>query len=90
VLLTYLNVLAHLVSLNVAAEFLLEVDDFDFQEAYLLHQVLVELVLVNLAALLGKQLHFLLDEGEDQNLLVLVQHAVATLVEHIDELLGRA
>ena len=44
---------------------------------------------MHFAALLGKQLHFLLDEREDEDLLVLIEDAITALVEHIDELLRR-
>jgi hypothetical protein len=86
-LLTNLNVLAHLRPLNVDAQFVLELNDFLLEKAHLLHQVLIQLILVHFAALFGKQLHFLLDEGEDEDLLVLVENAIATLVENIDKLL---
>ena len=45
---------------------------------------------MHLAALFGEQLHFLLDKREDQDLLVLVEHAVAALIKHVDELLRRS
>lgn len=89
VLLTNLNILAHLRSLDVSAQLVLVVSDFSFKESDFLHEVLVKLVLVDLAALFSVQLHFLLNNGEDGNLFVLVKHAIATLVKDFDELVWR-
>ena len=41
---------------------------------------------MDLAALLCKQLHLLLDNAEDKDLLVLVQNAITTLIEHLNKL----
>lgn len=90
VFLTDLDVLANLSLLNVTAQLFLENNDFGFKEPNLLHQVLVELVLMHLAALCRKKLHLFLDQGEDEDLLVLVQHAITALVEDVNELLRRA
>ena len=86
-LLTDLDVFAHLSLLDILSHLILEHDDLGLQEPHLLHQVLVELILVHFAALLGKQLHFLLDERKYEDLLVLVQYAVTTLVEDVNEVL---
>ena len=89
VLLADLHVLAHLVLLDVDAQLVLEPDYLGLEQAHFLHQVFVQLVLVHLAALFGRQLHFLLDERENEDLLVLIEDAITALVEHIDELLRR-
>ena len=89
VLLADLHVLAHLVLLDVDAQLVLEPDYLGLEQAHFLHQVFVQLVLVHLAALFGKQLHFLLDKRENEDLLVLIEDAITALVEHIDELLRR-
>jgi len=82
------DVLSHLGLLDVLAKFVLVAHDVSFKKSDLAHQILVQRVLVNLAALGRDQEHLLLDRGEDQDLLVLVEHAVVALVEDIDELLG--
>lgn len=89
VLLANLNVLSHLCSLDVSPQLVLIAGDFSFKESDFLHEVLVKLILVDLAALFGVQLHFLLDHRKDGNLFVLVKHPIATLVKHFDELVGR-
>lgn len=43
---------------------------------------------MDFAALFSVQLHFLLDNREDRNLLVLVEHAITALIEDFDELIG--
>ena len=43
---------------------------------------------MDFAALFSVQLHFLLDNREDRNLLVLVEHAIPALIEDFDELVG--
>ena len=86
VLLTDLNILTHLSMLNVGPQLVLSRDNFGLKESHFLHQVLVQLVLVDLAALIGEQLHFLLHNLEDHDLLILVEHAITTLIEHLNEL----
>ena len=88
-LLANLNILPHLLTLDVLSKLLLEGDDLGLKEPNLLHQVLVHLVFVHFDALLREQLHFLLDEREHEDLLILVQNTIATLIEDIDELLRR-
>ena len=73
VLLSNSDVLAHLSILNVCSEVVLEGANLGFEQSDFLHQVLVELVLMDLTALVGEQLHFLLDDGEDHDLLVFVE-----------------
>ena len=51
----------------------------------LLHQVLVQLVLVDVAQLLTQQLRLLLDQREYEDLFVLVQETVLVLVEQVYE-----
>ena len=63
--------------------------DFSLEQAHFLHQVFVQLILVYFAALFGKQLHFLLNEGENKYLLILIEDTIAALVEDINELLRR-
>ena len=65
VLVTDLDVLTHLSSLNVASKLVLIVDNLSLEESDFFHKVLVELILVHLAAFFGEQLHFLFDERED-------------------------
>ena len=87
-LLTNFNVVFELVLLNVRAQLVLICHDFSFEESYLSHQIFIKLVLEDLAALVRQQLHLFLDDREQQNLLVFVEDAVPTLVEHFDELIG--
>ena len=88
VLVADLHIFAHLRLLNVRSELVLIRDDLSLQEPHLFHKVLVQLILVNLAALLGEQLHFLLDKRKNADLLVLVQDTVTTLVKDLEELVG--
>jgi len=88
VLLANGDVLAHLSVLDVGAQVVLEGNDFSLEQSHLFHQVLIQLILVNFAALCREQLHFLFDDREDHDLLVLVEDTVTTHVEHINELLG--
>ena len=63
--------------------------DFSLEQAHFLHQVFVELILVYFTALFGKQLHFLLNERENEYLLILIEDTISALVEDINELLRR-
>lgn len=54
VFLADLNVLSHLVPLNVLAQFILERNDLYLQKSHFLHKILVELILVHLTALFCK------------------------------------
>ena len=85
-LITNGHIFLHLCSLDVSSEFILILDNIDFKQANLLHQVLVQLIFVDFAALLCEQLHLFFDNGEDHDLLVLIQNSIATLVKHINEL----
>jgi len=82
------NVVFELPLLNIAAKFILISNDFLFKKPHFPHQILVQLVLENLAALVGQQLHFFLDNGEQQNLFIFVEQAVATLVKNFYEHVG--
>ena len=82
------HVLAHLRLLNVRPQLALVLHYKLFKKADLPHEVLVELVLVDFAALIGEQLHFGLDHGKNQNLLVFVQLTVTPYVEHFNQFLG--
>ena len=88
VLVADLHIFTHLSLLNVRSELVLIGDNLSLEEPDLFHKVLVQLVLVHLAALLSEQLHFLFDERENADLLVFVQDAVPTLVEDFKELVG--
>ena len=83
------DVLFHLRCLNVGAQLVLEANDFSFKQSHLLHQIFIQLILVNFAAFVRKQLHFLFDDREDDDLLVLVKNSVTTQIKHFDELLRR-
>lgn len=83
------HILAHLGRLNVLAQLVLVLDNICFKQSHLPHEIFVHLVLVNFTALSPKQLHLFLDRRENQNLFVFVQHAIASLIEHINELLWR-
>ena len=76
------DVLPHLRLLNIGPQFTLVGDDFDLKHTHLSHKVLVELVLVNFAAFIRKQLHFGFDCAENQNLFVFIQLAIVVDVEH--------
>jgi hypothetical protein len=43
---------------------------------------------LHVAELFGKNTHFFLDQGKDNNLLIFVQLAIASLVEYFEELHG--
>lgn len=83
-----LHVLFHLRLLDVGTQVILVKDDFSLKQSHFLHQVFVQLVLVNFAALLSEQLHFLFDNRENHNLLILIEHTVATLVKDFQKLVG--
>ena len=78
-----LHILAHLLVLDVRAELLLIANDLLLQCARFFHQVFVELILLHFAALLGKELHFLLDRREDYDLFIFVEDAITALIEDI-------
>jgi len=88
VLMANFHILPHLVLLDVLSKVLLELHDRSLELPDFFHQILVKLVLVHLDAFSRKQLHFLLDERENENLLVLVQHTISALIKDVDELLG--
>ena len=81
------DIFAHLGVLDVGTELVLSSHDLAFEESNFLHEVLVELILMDLTTLISKQLHFLLDNLEDHDLLILVQNGITTLIEHLNELL---
>ena len=80
------HILLHLGSLNVSSQFILVFDDVSLHHSNLLHQILVDLVFVDLDALLREQLHLLFDNGEDEDLFILIKNAITTLVEDLNEL----
>ena len=84
---TDLHIFSHLSLLNVLTKLVLKVHDFSFEKTHFFHKVLVKLILVDLAALLGEQLHFFFGNGKDQHLLVFVEDTVSTHVKHLNELL---
>lgn len=84
-LITYLYILAHLCLLDIGPELVLIQDNVLLEQAHLPHQVLIELVLMDLAALRREQLHLLLDDAEYQYLLIFIEHAILTLVKDIHE-----
>lgn len=84
------DVFLHLRLLNVGSQFVLVGHDFCLQQSHLLHQVFVQLIFVDFAALFGEQLHFFFDELEDENLFVFVEHAVTTHIKDLKELVGGA
>ena len=79
------DIFAHLGVLDVGTELVLSSHDLALEESNFLHEVLVKLILMDLTALISKQLHFLLDNLEDHDLLILVQHGITTLIEHFNE-----
>jgi len=83
------NILFHLLLLDACSHLILIVHNFSFKQSHFSHQVFVQLILMNFLALGGKQLHLLLDNGENQNLFVLVQRTVHAAVKHLDEFNGR-
>jgi len=89
-LIANLHVLVHLFVLDVRSKLILIYNDLLFDGSDFLHQILVQLILVDLAALIGIQLHFLLDQWEDEHLLIFIQDAITALVEDIDEFLWGA
>ena len=71
--------------MNINSELILELIDVNLKESYFSHQVFVRLILLNVAELLSQDLHFLLDDWEDKDLLVFVKLAIPTLVENLQE-----
>lgn len=80
---TDINVLLHLCLLNVRSHFVLETDDVALEKSNFFHEVLVELVLMNLHAFFSKQLHLFLGALEDHDLLIFVQDTVTARVEDV-------
>ena len=78
-----LDILTHLLVLDVRAELLLVPNDLLLQSARFFHQVFVKLILLHFAALLGKELHFFLDCGEDYDLFIFVEDAITTLIKDV-------
>ena len=87
-LLANLDVFSHLGTLDVPTHFVLEGYDLGFEKPHFFHQVFVELILVNFAAFFREQLHFLLDEREDKDLLILIQHTITALIKDINKVLS--
>jgi hypothetical protein len=83
------DVLLELVLLDVGPEFVLVLIEVFLKEADFAHEVLVQLILLHRAQFVRQDVHLLLDKAEDQDLLVLVEGAVAALVENLQELLRR-
>jgi len=69
---TNLYVFLHLALLDGIAQFVLINDDFQFKCSHFFHQVFIQLIFIYFAALISKDLHFGLDDREDQNLFILV------------------
>ncbi len=65
VLFADLDILLHLRGLYVGSEFVLILDDVCLEQADFLHKVLIQLVFMDFAALLSKQLHLLFGDAED-------------------------
>ena len=86
---TNLDVLFELSFLDINTELVLVDVNVSLKETNLSHQVLVQLVLLHIAQLLGKNIHLLLDQAKHQDLLVFVQLAITTLIEDVEELLRR-
>ena len=83
-----LDVFSQLFLLNVNSELVLELVDICLEKTHLPHEIFVQLVFLHVAELLRKDTHFLLDQGKDNNLLIFVQLAIASLVEYFEELHG--
>ena len=87
-LVTDLDVFLKLGLLDVRAKLVLVLVNVDLEEANLPHEVFIKLVLLNVAQFLGQDVNFLLDQGEHEDLLVLIQLSIATLVENVQEFVG--
>ena len=81
------DVLFHLGALNVYSEFVLVTDDFSLEKSNFLHEILVQLVLVDFDTLFSKQLHLLFRALEYHDLLIFVEDAVLSSVKDIQELM---
>ena len=80
------DILLHLSGLNVSSQLILVLDNISLHHTDLLHQVFIELVLVHFTALFSKQLHLLFDDGEHEDLLILIQDSITALIEDLNEL----
>ena len=83
-----LDIFFHLSALDVKSQLVLVGDDLLLEESHLLHEVFVQLVLVNLGALLCQQLHLFFGALEDHDLLVFIKHAITTSIEDLQKLKG--
>ena len=61
--------------------------DVSLEQSHFSHQILVQLVLLDMAELLGQDVHLFFDGGKNEDLLILIQLSISTLVKHIEELL---
>ena len=86
-LITDLHILAHLIILNVGAELILVANDLLLQSSRFFHQVFVELILMHFATFFGKKLHLLLNSRKDDDLFVLIEDSITTLVKYFKEIL---
>jgi len=86
-LVTDFDVLSELRVLNIDSELVLKYVDVLLQKSNLPHQIFVGLVLLDVAKLFSQNLHLFFDHWENKNLLIFVQLAITTLVEHLEELL---
>lgn len=84
-----LDILSQLLLLDVVSELVLVLDDVLLELPDLAHQILEHLVLQDVAELLRQQLHLGLNQREYQDLLVLVQEAVAIAIEHVHKVRRR-
>ena len=80
------DILLQLSLLDISPKFVLIIDDVLLKLSNLLHQVLEELILVNLVELLRQKTHFLLDQRKNQDLFILIQKAIFIVIENFDNL----
>ena len=78
------NIVFELSLLDIRSKFVLVCHNFCFEESDFAHQILIELIFEDFAALVRQQLHLLLDDSEEQDLLILVQQSITTIVEHLN------
>ena len=86
-LLSDVDVFLELLLLDVGPQLVLVGVDVSLKQSHFSHQILVQLVLLDMAELLSQDVHLFLDGGKNEDLLILIQLAISTLVKHIEELL---